>query len=115
MKKFISFFLAIILFTFASVAEESITSLIYQVQVEIEAIKTVQIVSDAREVMRENELITLRAELSGFDKLNVRYQWECDKKDGNGFIIIEDAISSTYSFPATKETVTYDWRVTVFY
>ena len=43
------------------------------------------------------------------------YQWECDKHDGAGFIEVEGANDSVYSYGATVETLRWDWRLSVYY
>lgn len=73
----------------------------------------VTIFSSRRSVMSEGEPVYLTSKLEGFEGYEIRYQWECDK--GAGFENVEGANDATYSFEATAETLTYDWRLTVLY
>ena len=58
--------------------------------------------------------MTLTSLLEGFeDCAAIKYQWECDK--GDGFKPIDGANSDHYSYPATVETMSWSYRLTVFY
>ncbi len=74
---------------------------------------TVRISSSARDEMTEGETVVLTSEISGFDGYEIMYQWSCDK--GSGFQNVEGANSSTYSFSATKESLSWDWKLDVYY
>ena len=80
-----------------------------------EPIKVVKITSDHKPVMRLNEVITLSSTLEGFDGYKIKYQWECDKHDDEGFKPIKNANKDTYKFKATAETLSWSWRLTVYY
>ena len=75
----------------------------------------VTIFSSRRSVMKEGELIHLSSRLEGFDGYEIKYQWECDKHDGSGFRDIEGADGSQYSFSVSAESLTWDWRLSVYY
>ncbi len=76
--------------------------------------KKVTIFSTIHPMMEVNEPITLTSDLEGFeDCVEINYQWECDK--GSGFEPIEGAIESTYTFPATAESLTWSWQLVVNY
>jgi hypothetical protein len=62
--------------------------------------------------MEEGEMVTLTSELEGFENcVEIAYVWKVNK--GNGFEEIPGANGPTYSFPATKETLSWDWTLTV--
>ena len=73
----------------------------------------VTIFSSRRSVMAPGETVTLTSKLEGFEGYETLLQWECDK--GNGFEDIEGANGDSYSFEASIETLSYDWRLTVYY
>lgn len=74
----------------------------------------VTIFTSRRAVMTPGETVTLTSKLEGdLDGLEIRYQWECDK--GQGFEAVPGANDSTYAFAASVETLSYDWRLTVYY
>ena len=73
----------------------------------------VTIFSSRRSVMTPGETVTLTCKLEGFEGYETLLQWECDK--GNGFEDIEGANGDSYSFEASIETLSYDWRLTVYY
>ena len=74
--------------------------------------RSVRIFIDRRPVMTVNDPVTLTSKLSGFTQDDeIYYQWQCDK--GNGFEDVAGATSSSYVFPATKETLSWSWRLKV--
>ena len=75
--------------------------------------RQVKITSSRKEVVIENEIITLYSKLIGFDGVNVRYQWQVDRGDGEGWVDVEGANGPTHSFVARKDTILYSWRLTV--
>lgn len=75
--------------------------------------KVVTIKSSAKSTMLVGEEVRLTSKISGFEGYEVSYQWQCDK--GNGFEDIAGANQSTYSFPATVETLKWSWRLIVYY
>jgi type IV secretory pathway VirB10-like protein len=75
--------------------------------------RQVKITSSRKEVVIENEIITLYCKLIGFDGVNVRYQWQVDRGDGEGWVDVEGANGPTHSFVARKDTILYSWRLTV--
>ena len=77
--------------------------------------KKVTIFTSRRSVMRSGEEITLTSELEGFENLDVEYQWERDAHDGSGYQPVEGANSDSYSFEASAETLSCDWRLKVAY
>lgn len=75
--------------------------------------RQVKITSSRKEVVIENEIITLYSKLIGFDGVNVRYQWQVDRGDGEGWVDVEGANGPTHSFVARKDTILYSWRLTI--
>ena len=75
----------------------------------------VLIFSSRRTQMSEGETVYLTSKLVGLDGYEIEYQWECDKHDGAGFRDVEGANSDTYTFNATVETLSWDWRLSVLY
>lgn len=73
----------------------------------------VTIFSSRRSVMADGETVFLTSRIEGFEGLEIMYQWSVDK--GNGFEVIDGANSDSYSFEASVETLSYDWKLTVFY
>ncbi len=69
--------------------------------------------SSATSQMTEGETVVLTASISGFDGYEVMYQWSCNK--GNGFEVVSTGSESTYSFSATQESLSWDWKVDVYY
>lgn len=66
--------------------------------------------------MEVNQIVHLTSELEGFeDCTEIIYQWEVDKNDGNGLCVIEGANEDHYEFAITRETITWAWRLTVYY
>ncbi len=80
----------------------------------VETPKKVTIFTSRRTIMMPGEMITLTSKLEGFeDAQTITYQWECDK--GDGFEPVEGANSDSYSYPCDTETLSWDWRLLVFY
>ena len=71
----------------------------------------VTIFSSRRSVMKTGETVALTSKLEGFEGFEVDYQWECDK--GAGFEPVAGANSDTYTFEASKTTLSWGWRLTV--
>ena len=89
---------------------------IFKVVEEKKEPKKVTIFTSRHPHMSRGETITLTSLLEGFDDdemASVRYQWECDK--GNGFEPIEGANDRTYSYAADTDTLSWGWRLTVYY
>ncbi len=74
---------------------------------------SVTIFSSRRAVMTPGETVYLTSVLTGFENHEVSYQWQCDM--GNGFVDVEGATSATWSFSASVETLSYDWRLAIYY
>ena len=70
--------------------------------------EAVRILTSFTGVIGYGEQIDLSSEVDG-EVLS--YQWECDK--GQGFEKIEGANDPTYSFTATPESLSWNWRLTV--
>ena len=76
--------------------------------------KKVTIFTSRRSQMELGEEVRLTSRLEGFeDCTSIKYQWECDK--GNGFEAVEGADGDSYSFEASVETLSWSWRLTVYY
>ncbi len=75
----------------------------------------VTITSDQRDVMEEGEIVTLTSELKGFEKYDeLLLIWEVDR--GDGWVELEKSINQqSWSFPATAESLTWNWRLSVYY
>lgn len=63
-------------------------------------------------VMQPGETIVLTSYVEGADDYDVEYQWECDK--GAGFEEVEGADADSYSYEASKETLSWSWRLAVY-
>ena len=61
----------------------------------------------------EGEIITLKSKLVGFDDVEVHYQWQVDRGDGEGWVDVEGATGPEHSFIARKDTILYSWRLTI--
>lgn len=75
--------------------------------------KKVTIKSSAKSVMEEGETVHLTSSISGFDGYEISYQWLCDK--GSGFQEVSGANSDSYSFAVTKENLSWNWKLRVYY
>ena len=75
--------------------------------------KRVTIATNRKSVMEEGAIVTLTSKLEGFEGCEVYYQWQRDR--GNGFEDMPGATSATYSFAATAETLSWGWRLIVYY
>ena len=75
--------------------------------------RSVQIRSSQGDVVTEGEIIYLTSKLKGFDGLDIAYQWQVDRGDGQGWVDVEGANRSKHMFVADKETITYSWRLIV--
>ena len=75
--------------------------------------RSVQIRSTQGDVVTEGEMIYLTSKLKGFDGLDIAYQWQVDRGDGQGWVDVEGANRSKHSFVASKETIQYSWRLIV--
>ena len=78
-----------------------------------ESAMKVEISSSAKQQMTEGDIVVLTSTISGFDGYEVMYQWSCDK--GSGFQEVPGANGSTYEFTATQESLSWDWKVDVYY
>lgn len=125
MKKILVFiFLITILFSISYAEEIEVSNIIHSDE-SIELIietpeptatpipKSITIYCDRRSVMKENEPVHLTSKLIGFENYTVYYQWQCDK--GNGFENIAGATNSSYTFYATKDTLSWSWRLKITY
>ena len=75
--------------------------------------RQVKIRSSRGDVVIENEIITLYSKLIGFDGVEVHYQWQVDRGDGEGWVDVEGATEPNHSFVARKDTILYSWRLTI--
>ena len=75
--------------------------------------RTVTIRSSQGDVVTEGEIIYLTSKLKGFDGLDIAYQWQVDRGDGEGWVDVEGANRSKHMFVADKETIQYSWRLIV--
>jgi len=75
--------------------------------------RKVSIFSSQGDVVTEGEIIYLTSVLEGFDGLEVTFQWQVDRDDGNGWVDVEGATRDRHMFVASKETIRYSWRLVV--
>ena len=75
----------------------------------------VTVFSSRRASMCVGENVRLTSKIEGFEGYTVRYQWECDKRDGAGFQEIAGANGSEYDFSASAESLCWDWRLSVYF
>ena len=75
--------------------------------------RKVLIKSSRGETVVEGEIITLYSKLVGFDDVEVQYQWQVDRGDGEGWVDVEGATGPEHSFVARKDTILYSWRLTI--
>ncbi len=75
--------------------------------------RSVTIRSSQGDVVTEGEIIYLTSKLKGFDGLDIAYQWQVDRGDGQGWVDVEGANRSKHMFVADKETIQYSWRLIV--
>ena len=68
-----------------------------------------------RTQMTEGEEVWLTSRIEGYEGLEIMYQWECDRHDGLGFTDVEGANGDSFAFRATVETLSWDWRLSVYY
>ena len=80
---------------------------------ETERKMNVSVFSSRRTVMTEGEDVHLTSRVEGFEGLEVFYQWECDQ--GQGFRKVENANEDAYVFKASAESLSWSWRLTVYY
>ena len=75
--------------------------------------RKVLIKSSRGDTVVEGEIITLKSKLVGFDDVEVHYQWQVDRGDGEGWVDVEGATGPEHSFVARKDTILYSWRLTI--
>ena len=75
--------------------------------------RSVQIRSSQGDVVTEGEIIYLTSKLKGFDGLDIAYQWQVDRGDGEGWVDVEGANRPKHMFVADRETIQYSWRLVV--
>ena len=75
--------------------------------------RKVMIKSSRGDTVVEGEIITLKSKLVGFDDVEVHYQWQVDRGDGEGWVDVEGATGPEHSFVARKDTILYSWRLTI--
>ena len=75
--------------------------------------RKVLIKSSRGDTVIEGEIITLKSKLVGFDGVEVHYQWQVDRGDGEGWVDVEGATGPEHSFVARKDTILYSWRLTI--
>lgn len=73
--------------------------------------RSVKITSNLGASVNENDTVTLRGELIGFDGCEVTLQWQFN--DGTGWTNVEGANDITCSFLANAESINNDWRLAV--
>ena len=63
--------------------------------------------------MAPGEIVYLTSKLEGFEGYVTLCQWQVDM--GEGFVNVQGANEETYSFESSVETLSYDWRLAVYY
>ena len=72
----------------------------------------ITIFTSRRTVVTPGETIVLTSKLENFEGYGeLSFQWEYDR--GNGFESVPGATEDSYSFEASIETLSYDWRLAV--
>ena len=75
--------------------------------------KTVTIYSSRGPVVTYGDTIYLTSVLTGFENCEIYYQWQCDK--GDGYEDVPDGTAASYEFIANKETLSWNWKLIVYY
>lgn len=115
-KSFIALIVCILFAAFIAFADEVVSpALAPDPDIQLLPRMSVSITSDRQPIMRVGQIVHLTSQLIGFDGYELSYQWECDKNDGNGFQPVLGATSNHYEFEATKETLSWSWRLAVNY
>lgn len=79
-----------------------------------ESPKAVAITSSLTDVIAINEPVTLTGVLEDVENFtDIVYIWEVDK--GNGFERVEGENAQTLTFPATVESLGWNWRLSILY
>ena len=73
----------------------------------------VTIFSSRRSVMEPGETIVLTSDIRVAPGYETKLQWQCNR--GAGFEDVAGANSDSYSFAASIETLSYSWRLVVYY
>ena len=73
----------------------------------------VTIFSSRRAVMEPGETVELTSKIEGSEGYEIMLQWQCDK--GDGFADVPGANGEQFSFEASIETLSYSWRLVVYY
>ena len=80
----------------------------------VEIPKKVTIFTSRRVAMEQGEPVHLTSKLEGFEDCEeILYQWLVDK--GNGYEEVEGANDATYTFSANAETLSWGWKLEVYY
>ena len=95
------------------VYKDSLPSMKVEVPEEEKARPKVTIFSSRKAVMEPGETVVLTSKVEYAEGYEIRYQWECDR--GNGFEAVDGANGDTYAFQADEQTLSYDWRLIVYY
>ena len=75
----------------------------------------VEIWSDLPDYLYEGDPVHLYSIVYGAEGLELHYQWEYDKHDGLGWQPIPYANEPMYTIYASIETLSYDYRLIVYY
>ena len=95
------------------VYKDSLPSVEIEVPEEEKAQPKVTIFSSREAVMEPGETVVLTSSVEYAEGYEIRYQWECDR--GGGFEAVEGANGDTYAFEADVQTLSYNWRLIVYY
>ena len=71
--------------------------------------------SSRKPQVTKGDIIEMTSELIGFDGIEVSYQWQMDRNDGEGWVNATGLYANRemYRFVADEETVLYSWRLIV--
>ena len=71
--------------------------------------RKVEIWTDRKPFVKDGDAINLFSKLTGFDGVEVKYQWQVNK--GNAWENIQDANEATYRMTITEENAGWLWRL----
>ena len=75
---------------------------------------SVHLFSNRRSGMQDGEPMILTCKVIGYElEYPLQYEWSVDRHDGLGWQRVQGS-ASTYEFPVSKETLSYDWIVDVY-
>lgn len=64
-------------------------------------------------IILEGTILRLNTKVYNADGANLTYTWYLDRKDGKGYILVNNATNSYYDFKATRDSIFWNWKVVV--